>query len=163
MSFVLFVYVFRNGKNGLLLDLSGVQTLLDGTSINPNQIYGTVSVGPYPFESAETDYSYKRFRVHEVVTTGQGTIGTTKLLPPELVGSSSEPVNSEGWVDRGTVGVRVSLYLEQPGQDLFLGTYDTYTAFRLEDTNNNGRLDDEDDTTRKLASFVEPPLGLLDQ
>jgi hypothetical protein len=38
------------------------------------------------------------------------------------------------------------LYLEEEGPDKFIGTYDTYTAFRL-----------EGETTKKLASFAEPP------
>ena len=127
-------------ENGLVLDLNGIRRLQDGRFINPNKIYGTVSVGPFPFESAETEYNSKRYRRTRDVENGQGLINTSYLLP--------DRTNSEGWEDSGTVTVRTTLYLERSGQDVFLGTYDTYTAFRL---------DEDNDQTLKLASFTEAP------
>ena len=124
--------------DGLKLDLTGITTLLDGTEIDPTKIYGEVTVGPWPFESKETDYNYKRYRRTQNVESGQGLINTSYFL--------EDKQNSEDWTDEGTVAVRVTLYLEEEGPDKFIGTYDTYTAFRL-----------EGETTKKLASFAEPP------
>ena len=53
----------KNGDaDGLKLDLTSIDKLLDGSRINPNNIYGSIYVGPYPFESSEAKYAYKRFR-----------------------------------------------------------------------------------------------------
>ncbi|MBO9999345.1 MAG: metallophosphoesterase [Cyanobacteria bacterium SID2] len=136
-------------REGLTFDLNriadsntGLITLLDGSTINPQTIYGTVFVGPYPFESEETDLNYKRFRESDRIEAGRATIETTRLTQGDH--------NSEGWTNQGTVAVRLTLLEERDGQDRVLGdnvsTYDTFAAFRL-----------EGDTTRKLASFIEPP------
>lgn len=121
---------------------TGLITLLDGSTVDPENIYGTVFVGPYPFESEETDLNYKRFRERDSIEAGQATIETTNLTEGDH--------NSEGWTNQGTVAVRMTLFEEKEGQDRTLGdnvsTYDTYTAFRI-----------EGDTTRKLTSSIEPP------
>ena len=112
----------KNGdNNGLKLDLSGIDKLLDGSAINPNNIYGTIYVGPYPFESSETRYEYKRFRSESGVKNGMGTINIASLL-----GRNS---NSENWTDRGTVMVRLKLFLDESDEDTFLGVYDVPVNF----------------------------------
>ncbi len=130
--------IFDGGEDGLTLDLTGITTLLDGTEIDPTQIYGSVTAGVFPFESEETEWNYKRYRRQLPVEAGQGLINTSYLIDGRR--------NSEDWDNEGTIAVRVTLYLEQDGPDLFIGTYDTYSAFRL-----------EGDQTIKLASFTKPP------
>ena len=107
----------KNGDaDGLKLDLTSIDKLLDGSRINPNNIYGSIYVGPYPFESSEAKYAYKRFREESIIKNGQGTIKISALL--------REKTNSENWVDRGTVLVRLKLFLEESDEDTFLGVYD---------------------------------------
>jgi 3',5'-cyclic AMP phosphodiesterase CpdA len=107
----------KNGDaDGLKLDLTSIDKLLDGSRINPNNIYGNIYVGPYPFESSEAKYVYKRFREESIIKNGQGTIKIASLL--------GEKTNSENWVDRGTVLVRLKLFLEETDEDTFLGVYD---------------------------------------
>jgi|GEM_PF-398616 hypothetical protein len=131
--------IVDGGEDGLALDLTGITTLLDGTEIDPTKIYGSVYTGVFPFESEETEWNYKRFRREGEVEAGEGLINTTYLV-------DGDRANSEGWDNEGTIAVRVTLYLEQDGPDLSIGTYDTYSAFRW-----------EGDETIKLASFTEPP------
>jgi hypothetical protein len=61
-------------EKGLRLDLSRLKTLLDGSSIDPNKIYGTLDVGPEPFEASETDYAYGRLRAETGIERGQGLV-----------------------------------------------------------------------------------------
>ena len=113
---MLYSAVKSGNRDGLKLDLTGIDKLLDGRAINPNDIYGTIYVGPYPFESTESSYIYKRFRSVSDIKNGQGTINIASLL--------SEKTNSENWVDRGTAMVRLKLFLEESDEDSFLGVYD---------------------------------------
>jgi hypothetical protein len=107
----------KNGdNNGLKVDLTGIDKLLDGSRINPNNIYGNIYVGPYPFEASEAKYSYKRFREKSAIKNGMGVIEIAPLL--------SSKINSEDWTDRGTVMVRLELFLEETDEDTFLGVYD---------------------------------------
>ena len=107
----------KNGdNNGLKLDLTGTDKLLDGSHINPNNIYGNIYVGPYPFEASEANYAYKRFRQKSKIMNGMGVIEIAPLL--------SSKVNSEDWTDRGTVMVRLELFLEESDEDTHLGVYD---------------------------------------
>ncbi|GAB4321047.1 MAG: hypothetical protein Kow0059_15550 [Candidatus Sumerlaeia bacterium] len=113
------------GSNALTFDLSGVTTLLDGTGApdyTPAKVYGTVYMGPYPFEDVETHYAYKRFRTSASVTGGRATLDVGYLM--------SGNHNSEGWTDTGQVAVRFDLMLETPGADRRLGVYDTFVRFR---------------------------------
>ncbi len=107
---------------GLLLDLTGITTLLDGSPVDSGKIYGTIYVGPYPMESRSSDYDMKRFRQKSAIQSGKGRLELAHLLKPGQ--------NSEGWTDAGVVALRVALALETPGQDRQLGIYDTFVRFK---------------------------------
>jgi hypothetical protein len=86
---------------GLFLDLSGITTLLDGTPVDSDKIYGSIYVGPYPMEARSADYDLKRFRIESVLKHGKGRLALAYLL--------QAPHNSEGWTDAGVVALRVAL------------------------------------------------------
>ncbi|MEM7232610.1 MAG: metallophosphoesterase family protein [Planctomycetota bacterium] len=134
----------RDGSGSSLdVDLSHVQELLDGTRIDPAKLYGSVSAGPYPFESQETRYPYKRFRLKSTISGGKASIPVGNLTKP--------PLNSEGWTDRGQIAARFELYLESEGRDRKLGVYDTITGFKISGGN-----------CRRLEGLLEGPhVGLL--
>ncbi len=113
----------RDGdRRGLTLDFGGLKTLLDGTPVEPGKIYGRIYVGPYPFAAGEGADDYKRFRLSGRIKGGRGIIPCNGLL--------KKKINSEGWKDRGTVVVRLELFLARPGPDRFLGRYDTFASFK---------------------------------
>ncbi len=128
----------RDGSGGLAVDFTHVVKLLDGTAVAPEKIYGTAYSGPYPFESAEASFVYKRFRLEDSIRLGKGTLGVGSLLKP--------PINSEGWTDGGQIAVRLVLSLEQPERDRGLGTYDVTVGFRK---GSGGYV--------RTASFLEGP------
>jgi len=66
-------------EKGLRFDLSGIKILLDGSIIDPRNIYGTLAVGPEPFEALETDYAYGRLRRETPLEQGQGLIDLAYL------------------------------------------------------------------------------------
>ncbi|MBW2134255.1 MAG: hypothetical protein JRG72_03335 [Deltaproteobacteria bacterium] len=68
----LYAAIKDGDEQGLAFDLTGITTLLDGTGIDPTKIYGSIYVGPYPFEGRRTDYEVKRFRI---TRTGRGAVG----------------------------------------------------------------------------------------
>lgn len=144
----------RSGNaRGLVFDLGRVETLLDGSPIDPAKIYGVAYAGPYPFEAAEARYAYKRFRVAGRIAGGKGRINHGYLL--------AERHNSEGWTDRGTLAVRIRLYEEREGQDRPLGTYDTFVRFDRAGTKLPTLVEgplvnlvQSDDPTRVVISFV---------
>jgi hypothetical protein len=112
----------KNGSaDGLIFDMTGITNLLDGSEIDPVRVYGYIYSGPYPFESHEVQYTYHRFRLGSKIENGKGTLFIDYLLQPGL--------NSEDWIDRGTVIVRLELYYETDTCDRNLGTYDTYVSF----------------------------------
>lgn len=127
-----------SGEEGLAVDLTSIETLLDGTRIDPRRIYGNAYVGPYPFEAEESNYAYKRFRIQAKVREGKAELRLGYLLRPRS--------NSEGWVDQGRVCVRFELFLAEKGVDRRLGLYDTYVEFRVD----AGRFE-------KLPSLVAGP------
>jgi hypothetical protein len=128
-----------DGDKGLQLDLSGISRLLDDTTIDPSQIYGRAHLGPYPYEAKEADFAYKRFRRSAGIDGGKARLDVGYLLDGRH--------NSEDWTDRGTVVLRLELFLAQPGEDRPLGIYDTFFAFCK-----------TDDGYRKLPWLVEGPL-----
>ena len=133
----------EDGPADLLLDLSRIDTLLDGSVVDPSRIYGIARIGPYPFESAESRFAYKRFRVRKKIRAGQTELGARILL--------EEHANSEGWTDGGTIALRLELRYEEEGIDRDLGMYDTFVSFR-----RTGR------GFEKLPTIVEGPfLGLV--
>ncbi len=115
----------RASSEGLRLDLTGVHVLLDGTRIDPEELYGTLYVGPYPFEADETRYAYKRFRGKADIEGGRA--------PVPLAGFFVDKTNSEDWTDTGQVVVRVDLRLRRPGADRPIGVYDTFAWFERTD------------------------------
>ncbi len=118
----LYAAVKDGDGQGLLLDLSGITSLLDGTRVDPGKIYGTIYVGPYPMEARQTDYDMRRWRRQSAIEHGKGHLDLAYLL--------KAPHNSEGWTDSGVVALRVSLALATPGPDRQLGVYDTLVRFR---------------------------------
>jgi hypothetical protein len=130
------------GNDYLSVNLAGVTSLLDGSEVDPTRIYGRTFVGPYPFEAKETSYAYKRFRAPSEIRGGQGTIRVGSLLGPGR--------DSEDWTDRGQVVLRLELFLEGPGPDRPLGTYDMFVFWRK-----------GPDGFVKLPSLVEGPFVSL--
>lgn len=114
--------VVKGGEGDLRADFSGVRTLLDGGEIDPAKIYGTLRVGPYPFEGEEAAFAYKRYRIRRSLVGGEATLGVHSLF--------EEYLNSEGWTDGGLLAVRFELRYESPGRDRDLGIYDTFVRFR---------------------------------
>lgn len=135
----------KGDEKGLVFDISGVTALLDGSTsptYTSDKVYGMIYMGPYPFEDAETNYSYKRFRRFERVTAGKANLDVNYLM--------SGAHNSENWTDLGQATIRFELMLEQDGADRKLGVYDTYIRFRKTDS---GFV--------KLPSLVEGPFVCL--
>jgi len=107
---------------GLPFDLKGVTKLLDGTAVDPARLYGALVVGPYPFQSRDTQFRYKRFRGYAPIKSGRATLPIGLLFKTRY--------NTAGWSDRGTVALRLKLYYEESGEDRFLGLYDTFVSFK---------------------------------
>ncbi|MBD3290469.1 hypothetical protein GF337_16820, partial [candidate division KSB1 bacterium] len=129
----------KSDTNGLRLDLRHITRLTDDRVINPENIYGIVHVGPYPFEAAEEPFAYKRFRNSEWIIKGTAVIPVHELFPSQN--------NSEDWVDFGKVCIRMELYLERRKRDFNLGVYDT---FAWVEKHGNEYI--------KVPSIVEGPL-----
>lgn len=132
-----------NGGSGLVFDMTAagcnITTLQDGTTIDPSKIYGTVFIGPYPFEESEVNYTYKRFRRNSSISAGKGKLDVPYLL--------AKGHNSEDWTDEGQVVVRLSLKVESAGKDVTIGDYDTIVRFKKIGS-----------TYVKLPSITEGPL-----
>ncbi len=129
----------KSGTNGLRLDLRHITYLTDSRIINPLEIYGIVHVGPYPFEVAEEDFSYKRFHNSALITKGRAVIPVHELFVPQN--------NSEDWVDFGQVCIRMELFLETRERDINLGVYDTFAW-----------VEKQGSEYVKVPSIVEGPL-----
>ncbi|MEN8153263.1 MAG: metallophosphoesterase family protein [Acidobacteriota bacterium] len=111
-------------KRGLLIDLNSIKKTLNGKSINNKKIYGYIYAGPYPFETSETNYTYKRLRTTSVIKNGYGYINISDLL--------GKNENSEGWIDTGEVYVKLNLFLQNRERDRKLGNYELITRFKKE-------------------------------
>ena len=109
--------VDEQGRGGLELDLSAVTELVDGSKLDPRQIWGTVWCGPYPFEAAEARYGYGRLRRRARVVDGRATLDVARLLHPGT--------NSEGWTDQVQLIVRAELFEARAGADRAIGIYET--------------------------------------
>jgi hypothetical protein len=112
----------KNGNRVMPVDLTHITELLDGTLIDPKDIYGTIAIGPYPFEASEAAFAYKRFRQGATLTGGRSILDVGVLFEPKY--------NSEGWTQYGKIVVRFDLFLQTPKQDRYLGLYDIFTAFQ---------------------------------
>ncbi len=130
--------ITQGSKRGLVFDMKEVINLLNGSEIDPSQVYGRIYAGPFPFEASEADYTYHRFRTASKISRGKGTIMIDYLLRPAH--------NSEDWTTEGQVVARIELYLESEGEDQELGTYDIYVSFKK-----------EDDIYVKMPSVIEGP------
>ena len=129
----------KSGTNGLRLDLRHITHLTDNRIINPLKIYGIVHVGPYPFEAAEEEFSYKRFHNSELISKGRAVIPVHELFIPQN--------NSEDWVDFGQVCIRMKLFLETRERDINFGVYDTFAW-----------VEKKGNKYVKVPSIVEGPL-----
>ena len=110
---------------GLVLDLTGIRTLLDGTVVKPTDIFfGSVYLGPYPFEADEVTYTYKRFRVKTTIQNGKAILPVGYFLKPLS--------NSEEWRTEGHLVVRLDLYLLSEETIRYIGLYDTFVRFKKE-------------------------------
>lgn len=112
---------------GLLVDFNQVETLQDGTTFDPSKLYGAVFVGPYPFENAEADYRYKRFRRVSGIADGVALLRINDLAT--RYNSEDDATGSSEWATSGRVAVRLDLHLMEDGIDKHLGTYDTFVNF----------------------------------
>ncbi|MCP5046899.1 MAG: metallophosphoesterase family protein [bacterium] len=118
--------------NGLFMDLKNIKELLDGTIVKPtDKFMGSLWLGPYPFESGEVNYTYKRFRMELPVTPN-----TKKIILP-LGGFLEGYRNSEDWSDGGQVVLRMQLFLQSEQGTRNLGLYDTMVSFK-KTTDSNG-------------------------
>jgi hypothetical protein len=115
-------------SNSLLFDASSLRVLLNGESIQPDQITGHLETGPWPFEAKETAFSYRRFRRGCSVKSGHARL--------KMQAYCEERCNSEDWVDRGELMLRFDLTLIREGRDLPLGRYDFPLRFQLGTTDS---------------------------
>lgn len=112
----------KDGRDGLLIDFSGVTKLLNGTRINSDDIHGFALYGPARFTGgADKGFAGKRYRSRATIEKGRGLILVDDFLSTEL--------NTEGWRDRGALSVRFQLFLTRSGADESLGTYETRVGF----------------------------------
>lgn len=111
--------------NGLILDFSGMRNLLDGTVLDASvNISGRAYLGPYPFESDEVTYTYKRFKMEIAIEKGYAILPVGGFLLPLR--------NSEGWTNAGQLVIRLDLYLSSSNNTRALGLYDTFIHFKKE-------------------------------
>jgi len=130
-------------RDGLLFDLTGIVKTLGNTPLDGKMIYGDIYTGPYPFESKETEYGYKRYRIRSGIRYGKGILNIRKLI--DRVDTHLQ--NSEDWTDRGTVSAKFVLYLEKEGKDSYIGNYEARISF----IRKNGEF-------HKAPSIIEGPM-----
>ncbi|MAE76697.1 MAG: hypothetical protein CMJ85_07520 [Planctomycetes bacterium] len=102
----------------LEINLGHIKQTLDGMPLDPARIYGTVVIGPYPFEAKEARFPYPRWRLQTAVDKGISRVDAAALFTGNL--------NSEDWTNHGQLAVRLRLKQQESGRDLDLGTYDTF-------------------------------------
>lgn len=115
--------VVFSGEGGLNIDFSDESALLVGVKVDAKYIYGRVYYGPYPFESAEISYAYKRFRGNAEITEGKAFLPLDVFL--------GERQNSENWINEGVLALRFDLSIVTGDKDYYLGIYETYARFRV--------------------------------
>ncbi|MEW6746883.1 MAG: metallophosphoesterase [Planctomycetota bacterium] len=91
----------------------------------PN-LQGQVSVGPYPFEETEADYTYARYRLRRSFREGQGSIPIAPLYSEELDANDWHSRN----VERGTIAVRFDIWEVEGTSVRHHGFYETPVSFR---------------------------------
>lgn len=112
----------HDGDKGLVFNISGAGTLLDGRRIQPEKTNGILYIGPYPYQPQDTQYRYKRYLESADITGG------TALIPVEAFLNRYR--NTEGWTNNGTLSLRVVLvYDNKP-----IGGYDTFISFMKDAT-----------------------------
>jgi hypothetical protein len=147
---VLYDCIEDGNDKGLLLDLSGITSLLDGTVIGPtDKITGLAYLGPYPFESGEVQYTFKRFRLGASINQLQ------TVLPMNYFLLSNR--NSEDWTSEGQVVVRLKLYFNDSKGARSIGKYDLLIRFRRVE-NPNAVENEPAVKFVKLTSLKEGPL-----
>ncbi|MBD3421382.1 MAG: hypothetical protein GF398_14795 [Chitinivibrionales bacterium] len=121
----LYAIINTGNKAGFALQCSHITTLLDGSVVDPQKIYGTCYYGPQDFEAQETNYRYARFRLTSTIQNGKATMPVGRLLASKY--------NSEEWTDGGRLAVRFELYEAADGPDRSLGIYDIRMRFKQKD------------------------------
>lgn len=132
-------------SRGLFIDLTEITRLLDGTEIKPGfQFFGSAYIGPYPFETKEVTYTYKRYRLKTAIQKSRGLLPVDYFLHVQR--------NSEDWTDEGRIAVRLDLFLMTDQNIVSLGLYDTFVRFK--------RVMTEDGDARfiKQVSLIEGPM-----
>ena len=132
--------VIEDGKiSGMTVNFSLLKKYLCGDNIESEKIFGKTYIGPYPMESNEVNYTYKRFRKSGNINYGKGFLNLKTLFIKGL--------NSENWTDEGQVIIRFDLSLDRKGKDLALGVYDIIMRFKI-----------VNDKFYKLANITEGPM-----
>lgn len=127
------------GEETLPIDFSHISILLDGREVEATNIYGRIYSGPYPFESAESQAIY-RFPGHPIpVKEGRSHIPIKEFL--------EDRYNSENWTDTVSLSVRFELFVSQPEEDLWLGSYET----------NIRAVVEAGGTVKRLPAIIEGP------
>jgi len=117
--------VIKDGKkSGMSVDFSLIEEYLCGAKVEADKIFGRTFIGPYPMESEEVEYTYKRFRKRGSIKHGKGFLNLNSLF--------LKSINSENWKDKGQVIIRFELYLDKKGRDISLGVYDIFLRFIIE-------------------------------
>lgn len=113
---------FRVEDGGIVFDLGGLDTLLDGRPFDAGTVAGRLCVGPWPFEERDTEFDHRRFRLCSDVEGARGRLRLEELFKPAL--------NSESWTDGGSVLVRLDLVQVREGRDEPLLRADVPLRFR---------------------------------
>lgn len=108
---------------------------------------GRIYTGPYPFEAAESDFDYARFRESSELKRGAGKIDASGFFRHETINANDWPK------DYMTVAYRLALFRDERNSEGHLtesrplGFYDSLVSFTHED----GRI-------AKTVTIVEGPL-----
>lgn len=132
------VGVADNGE-GLLLDLKD------------ESLFGTIYSGPYPFESAESDFDSMRFRLKSSLVKGRGVILCSAFM-------HQDKINANDWPQpHMTVAYRLELYKGiQGGHSKRLGFYDSVVSFA--EVPRANQRSKSSPPIRKTLTVIEGPL-----
>lgn len=131
----------KDGK-GLLLDLQD------------ESLFGSIYAGPYPFEQAESDYDYMRFRVKTSLVEGRGVIHCHDFVYEDKVNANDWPQPTM------TVAYRLELYRRQGTRVDVLGFYDSLVSFVIAEP-AAGASGKSKPVFRKSITVIEGPFVSL--
>jgi len=126
----------EDGK-GLLLDLQ------DET------LFGSIYAGPYPFEQAESDYDYARFRIRTSLNKGRGVIHCRDFVYEDKLNANDWPQPTM------TVAYRLELYRRRGRSFDSLGFYDSLVSFTVTESSQHKPV------FHKTVTVVEGPFVSL--